>query len=432
MPFVPAKCPQCGGILEVDSEKDATLCKYCGMPFINEKAINNFKIEYNTTNISNYSTVNNIQGGVIHFHEYGESVENLFKTIEGAIKAENTVSFLKNLEKLEEKFPDDYRVKKAKLLKILHTYYKKIDDIYKGKGPESYYFYDCGFGKSANPTCSIIPKLFHEIKKCDAQFFNEEYPKFIESLNSELNEKTGETFTGELPLFKFYYYSDSFFKDLQIAAHDLKHNTSEIIISGGNTSRLNELNAINANRAGIMHVMMPIYLPSGHDINEIDYGTDDEFVSYILLKLNDILDKTGLDKIINDYPGELNYSRDYCNQLINNIQSCFSENGLNVFEKQKQEKEKKLQLEQLQKNTEYLTDFWSEFKNLLINKQTTKAYDKLSFLYEKFKLGTYEKTNYFKRGIFGIKLTEQGKNEIIKDDFVKVQVKNSLNKLKNK
>ena len=42
MPLVSAKCTNCGGILEVDKSNEAAVCKYCGTPFIIEKAINNY------------------------------------------------------------------------------------------------------------------------------------------------------------------------------------------------------------------------------------------------------------------------------------------------------------------------------------------------------------------------------------------------------
>ena len=44
MALVAAKCTSCGGILEVDNEKDTAICKYCGTPFIIEKAVNNYVI----------------------------------------------------------------------------------------------------------------------------------------------------------------------------------------------------------------------------------------------------------------------------------------------------------------------------------------------------------------------------------------------------
>ena len=44
MPFVPAKCTQCGASLQVDSSKDAAICGHCGTPFIVEKAIHNYTV----------------------------------------------------------------------------------------------------------------------------------------------------------------------------------------------------------------------------------------------------------------------------------------------------------------------------------------------------------------------------------------------------
>ena len=34
MPLTPAKCPECGGLVEVDSDKRAGLCQHCGQPFV--------------------------------------------------------------------------------------------------------------------------------------------------------------------------------------------------------------------------------------------------------------------------------------------------------------------------------------------------------------------------------------------------------------
>lgn len=47
MPFVAAKCPQCGAQLKVNDEKDAAICEFCGTPFIVEKAIHNYTINNN-------------------------------------------------------------------------------------------------------------------------------------------------------------------------------------------------------------------------------------------------------------------------------------------------------------------------------------------------------------------------------------------------
>ena len=67
MPFVQGTCPNCGGTLAVNNEKDAWVCPYCNTPFIVEKAINNFNV---TNNIS-ASTVNIYGGGEKDFEIVG-------------------------------------------------------------------------------------------------------------------------------------------------------------------------------------------------------------------------------------------------------------------------------------------------------------------------------------------------------------------------
>lgn len=60
MPFVNARCTNCGGDLQVDNTKDAWICNHCGSPFIVEKAINN----YNTVNYNQIqANVVNVYGG---------------------------------------------------------------------------------------------------------------------------------------------------------------------------------------------------------------------------------------------------------------------------------------------------------------------------------------------------------------------------------
>lgn len=63
MPLLPAKCPECGGLIEVTSEKKAGLCQYCGQPFVVEDAVNNFNQYFNIT--YNHNTVNNYSDGTI-------------------------------------------------------------------------------------------------------------------------------------------------------------------------------------------------------------------------------------------------------------------------------------------------------------------------------------------------------------------------------
>ena len=65
MPFVNAKCTNCGGTLSVDNTKDAWICDYCRSPFIVEKAINNYNVTNNNTIHAN--TVNIYGGNNVDF-----------------------------------------------------------------------------------------------------------------------------------------------------------------------------------------------------------------------------------------------------------------------------------------------------------------------------------------------------------------------------
>lgn len=78
MPLVPAKCPECGGLVEVDNEKRAGLCQHCGQPFVIEDAIQTFNTYYQTTN--NYNTTHNYgDGAVINVYENKNSISALME-----------------------------------------------------------------------------------------------------------------------------------------------------------------------------------------------------------------------------------------------------------------------------------------------------------------------------------------------------------------
>lgn len=62
MPYVPAKCTNCGANLSVDDAKDAAICAHCGSAFIVEKAIQNFCITNQIT-----AGVVNVYGGQSDF-----------------------------------------------------------------------------------------------------------------------------------------------------------------------------------------------------------------------------------------------------------------------------------------------------------------------------------------------------------------------------
>ena len=71
--LVPAMCTQCGATVKVDSSNDAAICECCGMPFVIDKAINNYN--YHVKNIENVDNLN-VKGSVINM---GPGAENLAK-----------------------------------------------------------------------------------------------------------------------------------------------------------------------------------------------------------------------------------------------------------------------------------------------------------------------------------------------------------------
>lgn len=60
MPFVNAKCTNCGGALQVDSSKKAAVCPFCNQAYVVEDAINNYitHIHANVVNITDDRSAN--------------------------------------------------------------------------------------------------------------------------------------------------------------------------------------------------------------------------------------------------------------------------------------------------------------------------------------------------------------------------------------
>lgn len=71
MPLVQVKCTNCGANLEIDNTLDAAVCPYCNVPFVVEKAINN----YNTANHISAGPVNAYGGSSADFAIRGGVLE---------------------------------------------------------------------------------------------------------------------------------------------------------------------------------------------------------------------------------------------------------------------------------------------------------------------------------------------------------------------
>ena len=85
MPLIAAKCTNCGGILEVDSSKDAAICPFCNTPYVVEKAINIYQITNNVNADSIHSVAKSADGlfadaqTYLELGLYGEAYDRYLK-----------------------------------------------------------------------------------------------------------------------------------------------------------------------------------------------------------------------------------------------------------------------------------------------------------------------------------------------------------------
>jgi len=149
MSLVPAKCPECGGNINVDGEKRLAICEFCKQPFVVEEAIQNFNTTYNITN--NVTNNNEIKADVVNVYEGKESdfiikggtlVEYQGESVDVVIP-DNVVSIgtgaFKNCAVKSVKIPksvdaiDDYAFDECKYLKVVEFESTiKNHEIFKG------------------------------------------------------------------------------------------------------------------------------------------------------------------------------------------------------------------------------------------------------------------------------------------------------------
>ncbi len=190
MSFVPAICPKCGGTLEVDPAADAAVCKYCGTPFIVEKAITAYNTINNIThteinNVMQITNVtNNIKDSEIHIHGEKDDAQSLLENIKALICRENYSAASGVISELTKKFPADYRVDEANLIYELR---RGIKDL--AESPLGYRIGD---------TLKILCRLMSLNKEA-----GKVYAEQIRSdTNEYLNKLCHAEFSGGLAFFK--------------------------------------------------------------------------------------------------------------------------------------------------------------------------------------------------------------------------------------
>lgn len=104
MPFVPAKCPQCGANIEVDNTHDAGICKYCGTPFVTEKVIQNYNTYITNNNNFNGASIN-IQAGDF------QNFLNLANKSLDAREGEEALKYANKALELDSKSPEAWIAK---------------------------------------------------------------------------------------------------------------------------------------------------------------------------------------------------------------------------------------------------------------------------------------------------------------------------------
>ena len=159
MPLVPAKCPNCGATLSVDSDGKAEICQYCGSAFIVEEAKQYFNNTYNITN--------NISAGNVVVEQVDPQYQSLLQRIKAA------VNHNKNTEK------SSYLMGSKEFSQYVELYFDKEEFLY---------------------NYAIL--LYYDAVKCDFVFKDDglikEFEKVSQSVTSADRKTTLDVYLAEI------------------------------------------------------------------------------------------------------------------------------------------------------------------------------------------------------------------------------------------
>ena len=128
MALVPAKCPECGGNINIDPTKKAGICEYCKQPFVVEEAIQNFNTTYNVINN------NEIKADVViindsldnknnEIEELKKKFEFYFNKNKHVNNKEDRLSIYRSLREVIEAFEKKYVKKYLESIEIQKEYF---------------------------------------------------------------------------------------------------------------------------------------------------------------------------------------------------------------------------------------------------------------------------------------------------------------------
>lgn len=96
MPLIKAQCTNCGGLLDVESGKEAAICPFCGQAYIIEKAIQNYQVN-NSFNIANATF--NVES---EYEKLKNAAEYFLKKRDYSAAAEKYAAILKDYPQKDE------------------------------------------------------------------------------------------------------------------------------------------------------------------------------------------------------------------------------------------------------------------------------------------------------------------------------------------
>ncbi len=166
MPLVPARCPMCGGNIEVDPYLETAVCKYCDTKFVTEKAINNYYTNFDIgTLYANEVKIND-----------DSSRDNRVKSGETHIRFNNYDLAENTFREMTEKFPYDYRGWWG----LIKVYTRNFTDFSIDR-PELY--------KIKN----LYDKAYDMADPKEKALIEAEYRKYSARLEQKLNERYSDT-----------------------------------------------------------------------------------------------------------------------------------------------------------------------------------------------------------------------------------------------
>lgn len=361
MPLTPATCPKCGGILDVDSELEAANCRYCGTPFIVEKAISVFNTTHNTTYVTNSTSTTNISGSEVHIHQDGDDAQTLFDNLKALLSLEKYDAVTNTLEKLNDKFPADVRTYEAEVL-------------YDWRDPE----YDINNGTIRFKFRSLL-ELYSFNKETGLQYIE----RYKGETNAYLSKVSGKNFTGDLMFYKLALAS--LYKRLRS-----QDKTASKLKDDENVPYY-DLNPFRTVIDGICNIFEKGQLCDTPIPNEL-HGYDDEFCLYAIEKTNNYKRAYKSDDILTD---------EFFGKVLRGLKKLMSPSG-KAAQKEKEhvaaEQKKQREKEALKAK---ITKLWDEYTRLLKNGKIKEAYELMqkdnSYIYKNEELKNFKKT------LFGFK-----------------------------